>query len=418
MGKYNGWMIVGTYVLYLLSVLVPSLLTLPTILAWLVPILMWRTLGRGGIQQALSILSVGLTAIAFSASQGVFLGWKQIFSVNLPLLAMFVAVAFLSLTNRDLEDPDLPKGNSAVVTTAFGAHVLGAVINLSVLFVFADRLQKNGALSREQMTILARSFCAAAWWSPFFIATGVALTYAPGMQWQETLIPGAIMSVIAIGYTIVEVCYFRRTEFSGYPLKFESLTLPALLAAAVICVHHYFSDISVLLIICVVAPLGALVFMKGRPRPSTMRSFINNKIASVNSQFALFLAAGVFSSGIKSITHVYPTLFSLEGLLFTPVLFAILLGSMIFVGIMGIHPIVSIAIVSPLLIPLNPDPSQMGFLFLTSWAVSTACSPLSGVGLALVSRFKASARGIIGSNWHYAIVMCGVSSLMNYLFFS
>lgn len=418
MGKYNGWMIVGTYLFYLISVLVPSLLVVPTILAWLVPILMWRTLGRGGIQQALSILSVGFILIAFSTSQGVFLGWKQIFSINLPLLAMFVAVAFLSLTNRQLEDPDLPKGNSAVTTTAVGTHLLGAVINLSVLFVFADRLQKNGVLSRDQMTILARSFCAAAWWSPFFIATGVALTYAPGMHWRETLIPGAIMSVIAIGYTVVEVCYFRKTEFSGYPLKLESLTLPVLLAAVVICVHHFWDNVSVLLLICVVAPLGALIFMKGRPRVSTVRGFINNKIASVNSQFALFLAAGVFSSGIKSITHVYPALFNFEGLSFTPLLFGVLLAAMIFAGILGIHPIVSIAIVSPLLMPLNPDPSQLGFLFLTCWAVSTACSPLSGVGLALVSRYKASARGIIVSNYHYAIVMCGIASAMNFLFFT
>lgn len=418
MKRYNGWMIVGTYIFYLLSVQVPSLKAVPTLLAWSVPILMWRTLGKGGIQQALSILSVGLGAIIFSATQGVFLGLKEIFAVNLPLLAMFVAVSFLSLANRDIEDSNLPKGNSAVATTAFGTHLLGAVINLSVLFVFADRLQKNGGLSRVQMTILARSFCAAAWWSPFFIATGVALTYAPGMHWQETLIPGAIMSVIAITYSIVEVCYCKNAEFSGYPIKVESLTLPVLLAAVVICVHHFWNDVSVLHLICVVAPIGALLFMKGRPRSSTMRNFINTKISSVNSQFALFLAAGVFSSGIKSITHVYPALFNLEGFSFTPTLFAILLATMIFIGILGVHPIVSIAIVSPLVIPLGPNPSQLGFLFLTTWAVSTACSPLSGVGLALVSRYKASARGIIASHWHYAIVMCAIASSMNFLYFA
>jgi hypothetical protein len=417
--KYSGLIIVGTLAFYLLSVLAPFLLIVPTLLAWLVPLLTWRTLGKNAIRQASLLLIIGFIAIFFSASRGILLDWKQILAGNLPLLAMFIAVAFLSLTNRGLEDPALPKGNRAVVTTALGAHFLGAVINLSVLFVFGDRLQKNGILSRNQLIILARSFCAAAWWSPFFVATGVALTYAPGMYWKETLIPGAIMSVIAIGYSLVEVCFFRNTEFSGYPLKFESLTVPAFLAFIVICVHYFWHDVNIMLLICVVSPIGAFMFMKGRPRIATLRDFINHRIASsVSSQFTLFLAAGVFSAGIKSITHVYPALFSLEGSSFTPLLFVIVSGAMIIIGIIGVHPIVSIAIVSPLLLPLNPDQSQLGFLFLTSWAISTGSSPLSGVGLALVSRYQASSRGIIRSNWHYAVVMWAIASVLNIFFFT
>ena len=416
--KYSGLIIVGTLVFYLSSVLAPFLLTVATLLAWLVSILTWRTLGKNAIRQASLLLLIGFIAICFSASRGVLLDWKQILASNLPLLAMFIAVAFLSLTNRSLEDPALPTGNRAVVTTALGTHFLGAVINLSVLFVFGDRLQKNGRLSKNQLIILARSFCAAAWWSPFFIATGVALTYAPGMYWKETLIPGAIMSVIAIGYSLVEVCFFRNTEFSGYPLKFESMTVPAFLAFVVICVHHFWHDVNIMLLICVVSPTGALIFMKGRPRIAILRDFINHRIASVSSQFTLFLAAGVFSAGIKSITQVYPVFFSLEGSSFTPLLFVIVSGAMIIIGIIGVHPIVSIAIVSPLLLPLNPDQSQLGFLFLTSWAISTGSSPLSGVGLALVSRYQASSRGIIRSNWHYAVAMWAIASVLNILFFT
>ncbi|MGW8193002.1 MAG: hypothetical protein ACWGOX_01940 [Desulforhopalus sp.] len=418
MKKYNGVMAVGTLVFYLLSILLPPVKIVAILLAWMVPVLMWRSLGRSSLQQALTLLLIGFAAIIFSASQGVFLGWERIFSVNLPLLAMFVAVAFLSLTNPDLENPDLPKGNRAVVTTAFGTHLLGAVINLSVIFVFGDRLQKNGALSREQMIILARSFCAAAWWSPFFIATGVALTYAPGMQWRETLIPGSVMSIIAISYSCLEACYGKKTQFYGYPLQFESMTVPVFLATLVIFMHHFRHDISVLLLICMLSPGGALLFMKGRPRTATVHDFIKNRIVSVNSQFALFLAAGVFSTGISSVTQVYPALFSLESLTFSPLLFATLLAAMIFIGILGVHPIVSIAIVSPLLIPLKPDPSQLGFLFLSSWAISTACSPLSGIGLALVSRYQVSPREILRSNWHYALIMCAFASVMNVLFFA
>ncbi len=417
MRRYIGWIIVGTLVFYLLSVAAPSVLIVPTLFAWLVPVLMWHILGSSARKQTLLLLLTGCLAIIFSVGQGVFPGWKQILAINLPLLAMFVAVSFLTLTNRDIEDPALPRGKRAVVATALGTHFLGAVINLSILFVFGDRLQKNGGLSRSQIIILARSFCAAAWWSPFFIATGVALTYAPGMQWKNTLVPGALMSCIAIVYSIVEVCLVRKAEFSGYPIKFESLTVPVFLAAVVICVHHFWHTVSILLLICVLSPAGAFVFMKGRPRLTTLHDFIDNRIASVSSQFALFLAAGVFSAGLKSLTLVYPALFSINGTTFSPVSFALVLGVMIIVGIMGVHPIVSIAIVSPLLLPLHPDQSQLGFLFLSSWAISTGCSPLSGVGLALVSRYHASPRMIIQNNWHYAVVMWAIASAMNMLFF-
>jgi len=418
MKYYTGYMIVATLVSYLLSVIFPPVLILTTILAWLVPILLWRSLGKSALQQAFVLLFLGFSALLFSAGKGVFLGWGQVFSVNLPLLAMFVAVAFLTLTNQTSEDPNLPKGNSAVVTTALGTHFLGAVINLSVLFVFGDRLRKDGTLTREQMVILARSFAAAAWWSPFFIATGVALTYAPDMLWRETLVPGLIMSGIAIGYSVVEVCCFRKQEFSGYPIRFESLMVPVFLAGVVICVHHFWSGVNILILICVVAPLGAFVFMRSRPRTAALKDFIQQQILSVNSQFVLFLAAGVFSTGIKSILMVYPHLFSLEGMQFTPLLFAIVLAVMLVVGFMGVHPLVSIAIASPLLLPLNPDHSQLAFMFLCSWAVCAGSSPLSGVGLALVSRYHASPRQIIGSNYHYVIMMWVIASLMNILYFS
>lgn len=418
MKKNAGWIVFGTLIFYLLSVVLPPLLILPVLLAWLVPLVMWPLLGKNSRQQTLWLLIIGLVAISFAAWHDVYLGWKQIFAANLPVLAMFVAISFLSLTSSAAEDPDLPRGKKAVITTAFGAHFLGAVINLSVVFVFGDRLQKNGALSRAQMILLSRSFCAAAWWSPFFIATGVALVYAPEMSWKETLIPGAFMSVIAIGYSMVEVCFFSKSRFSGYPLKRESLVVPLFLATIVIGVHHYFPATSILVLICLLAPGGTLLFMKGRPRMLTLRDFIENRILTVSSQFALFLAAGVFSSGITSIAHVYPAVFTLDGSSFTPLMFAVISGAMITAGIAGVHPVVSIAIVSPLLLPLGPDHSQLGFLFLTSWAVATASSPLSGVGLALVSRYKVPPRMIIRGNWHYAVAMWAIASMMNILFYN
>jgi hypothetical protein len=417
MKKIAGWLMFGTLLLYLVSVALPGLVFIPALMSWLVVIVLWACLGRSAKRQALVLFGSGVLALSYAFGQGVFLGWREVLAVNLPVIAMFVAVSFLTLTSPGIEKQPLSSGNRAAAQTAVGTHLLGGVINLSALFVIGDRLMANGGMKNVQLITLARSFCAAAWWSPFFVATGVALTYAPGMQWKETLVPGIIMSCIAISYTLIEVTVFRKSEFHGYPIRPESLKIPLFLAASVLLAHHFRPDFGILLLISLISPAGAVIFMKERPRGRILHQFIENRLLSTSSQFALFLSAGVFSTGLRSIIYANPELFSFHTTVFTPLLFAGVLGAMIVVGVLGVHPVVSIAIVSPLLLPLNPDPSQLAFMFLTSWAVSTSSSPLSGVGLALVGRYQARPVAIIRDNFHYAIAMWAIASVMNLLFF-
>lgn len=81
----------------------------------------------------------------------------------------------------------------------------GAVINLSVLFIIGDRLERNGTLERRQVLVLSRIFCAAAFWSPFFVAMAVALTYAPGLQLSRILPFGVVATLLAMGLTAWQV---------------------------------------------------------------------------------------------------------------------------------------------------------------------------------------------------------------------
>lgn len=417
MKKYCGWIIFANLVLFVVSNWLPAFRFGAAAFAWLVPVLMWNELGKSGRKQVFWLLLPGIAAMVFGFCHGVFLGWEQILTANLPLLAMFASVAFLSLTNKTSETAHFPEGKRGVATTAVGTHLLGAVINLSILFVVGDRLAKKGVLTMSQMLILSRSFCAAAWWSPFFIATGVAFLYAPEMRWSQTLIPGGIMSCVALGYSVLEVIFLRKGRFYGYPMKAESLFIPVLMAMLVIVAHYFFPEVKILLFICFFAPAGAIVFMQGRPRWKLLHNFVESGLVSLASQFALFLAAGVFSSGVMSLIQVFPEVFSFNGAGFTPTLFAEISAAMITAGFFGIHPIVSVAIVSPLLMPMNPDHSQLGFLFLTSWAVSTGSSPLSGVGLTLIGRYHATPWQIVKANYHYAIGMWGVACLLNVIFF-
>ena len=414
--KHTGWFVLSTLLLYLLSTTQLISVLLPTTIAWAANIAMWHTLAPSAKRQIIWLMTIGIATLLFAGSQGTWMTWQQIFAVNVPMLAMFVAVSFLDLTNKADKNRELPRGFKAILNTALGVQVLGAVINLSVILVFADRMKAAIKLSPVQQLILTRNFASAAWWSPFFIATGVALIYAPGMQWQKTLIPGLAMGVVAVIFSTIEAFYRSKGDFNGYPIKRESLVMPVLLALSVIFFHFIWPDISILVLICILAPFASILLINSASRKDSLLKFVNHKLPQIGSQFALFLAAGIFSNGISAIILSYPEWFNLNNFTFNPPLFSFVLAAMIIVGIVGVHPVVSIAIASPMLIPLNPDPTQLGFLFLSAWAISAGSSGLTGLGLLMTSRYQIPTKVILMNSLHYAVFMWGLCSIVNWLF--
>ena len=411
--RYAGWLACFTLLSYLLSVasLLPA--DVATVSAWLTLFTMLPAVKASARKQSVVLFLLGVTGLATGYWLGAEISWRSVFAANVPLLTMFVAITFLSLTNAPDNDERLPTGNKAAAITAFGTTLLGAVINMSVIFVFGDRLKRGGKLTDAQQIILARCFTAAAWWSPFFIATGVALMYAPGMAWKATVAPGAIMALVGIGYTLVDVHRRSTSPFEGYPLKAESLIIPVLMAIAVLILHHFFPQIRIMILISLLSVLGALLFMQERPRWLSLKDFVDNRLHSAGPQFALFLAAGVFSAGIKAMIALYPNLIDLHQFSFDASMFAVGLALMIIAGLLGVHPVISIAVVSPVLLPLNPNTTTLGFMFLSTWAISTGSGPLSGIGLILTGRYGASSRRIIANNWHYIITMWALACLVN-----
>ncbi len=416
LSKITGWLVLATLVCFLLSVAHVVPVVIPTVFAWCANVAVWSSLPSTAKRQVSLLLGIGVVALAYAATQGVWMPWQSILAVNLPMLAMFVAVSFLDLTTSADTTRPLPKGLPAIINTALGVQILGAVINLSVVMVFADRLKGFGKLTDSQQLLLTRCFAGAAWWSPFFVATGVALTYAPGMKWQDTLIPGIFMALAGIAYTCVDAYKRSKGDFSGYPIRRESLFIPLFLAIAVLVCHYFWPSVNILVLICLLSPIAGVLLMRARPRTQTLYLFVDQKLPRIGSQFALFLAAGIFSNGIGAIIRCFPDLFNLQNFTFSPMLFSVALAAIVLAGIVGIHPIVSIAVASPLLWPLQPDPTQLGFLYLSSWALSAGTSPLTGIGLLVTSRYQISSKRIFLNSWHYAIFMWLLCSMVNALF--
>jgi hypothetical protein len=412
-----GWLILLSAITFLGSQWLPISALIPALFSWVSVIVFWSALGRSAQRQASILLAIGAVLILWSLALGASPDWTKLLSRNMPLLTMFVAVSFLSLANPAEEAKQLPKGKPGFWSTQLSSHILGAVINLSIVFVVGDRLLRSGRLSDTQIQVLMRSFCAAAFWSPFFVATGVALTYAPGAKWQYAVIPGLLMVVPMMAINYYDTRRAGFSTFEGYPLRRDSLLMPFVLAVGVLIAHTIYPQISILTIISLLAPVGAFIFMQGRPRRVNILNYINQKQANVSSQFALFLAAGVFSTGISTLISCYPELMQLDVAQFSPLLFAASSAAMIALALVGIHPVVTVAIASPFLIPLGANPNQLAFLFLSVWGIATASSPLSGVGLAMISRYQATPKQILKLQWHYMVLMWLSASIINWVWF-
>ena len=389
----------------------------PALLLWLALLMSWSQLPKATRQQAGVLMFVGVSGMGWGWYQGAVLPWQNALSSNGNLLSMLMAVSFLSMvaTKESGDTPEvLPKGRSALKQTLIGVHLFGAVINMSIVFIMADRFaaasSDGNTLKNTQHQVLSRAFCAGAFWSPFFAAVAVALTYAPGAKLLNIMQAGIPMAVIGILITYFELRP-KAACFTGYPMRIGSLALPAFLALAVITAHHFFPALSVLQIISILSPLTAIgaLYLKRKPVIKTLRQHTHNRLAKMGNELALFLAAGTMAAGLNTLFTLYADQLPIPEL--TPLVTSLLLLVMLLLSLLGVHPVISIATVSGLLLPTQPPMDLLAMVFLACWGIGTACGPMSGMNLSLRGRYFITAKQTLKNNLHYGVIMWLISSL-------
>ena len=100
-------------------------------------------------------------------------------------------------------------------------------------------------------TKLYEAFSSDAYWSPFFVAFAAASTYAPNLSTITIIFFGLILAIIAFIFTYFEISSSKCDieQFEGYPIHFETLYLPFVLALMVILANHYYPQLKVILLI-------------------------------------------------------------------------------------------------------------------------------------------------------------------------
>jgi len=386
---------------YLPSVMIAALLF------WLASFKLRKKISPRNARQSLILVAIGIVLSIFSFWQNQSVSWLGLLRGNVGIVAMLVGVSFLTLISQPKigAKESLPKGKRTIISTFLGVHLFGAVINVSSIFIHADRLSANRALSRSQIVVLTRGFSTAAFWSPFFGAMAVALSYAPSANLAILMLVGAIMAASSLFYTFFEVKRLSQEDtFYGYPLRLSSLYLPSLLTVLVFVVHYFYPSLSVLFIITLSAPLLCLLILSKRKQAKDIViAHVEGRVANMHNEIVLFLSAGVFGFGLQAVlaNQSWFAPFAQFDAIAASICFLIIIG----LSMIGFHMLIGISIIAPIALPLAPDPTLLAFIFLASWAIGAAVGPLSGMNISIQGTYNISSQKILRWNFRYAVLL-------------
>jgi len=391
-----------------------NVLSIAGICGWLAAILLFVDTPKILRIQVGIIVLAGLSLGCYAISIGSSMDINTIISGNTRLLAMISAVGFLRLVALPVSSADeqLPVGPKAYLQTLLGLNISSSVINISALILVADRIHQFRPMQQFTSRSLTRVFSGASNWSPFFAAMAVVLTYVGNAQLSWIILVGLPFTVLGICIVLVEARMRHKTdveEFVGYPMHLQSLRVPLLLVISVALGAWLLPGVPVLVVIALSALLITLMVLVFRNNLISAfqqigRYIIEGLPRTVN-ELTLFLAAGLIAAGMSALIQqgVVPNPFTE----FNAITAAKLLGIMLLLAAMGVHPVILISSFTPLMITLDPDPNLLAITYLMAWNLGTCSSPLSGTHLVVQGRYGIASWKAAMWNWPYALVMYG-----------
>ena len=365
-------------------------------------------------QQGLIILlmTIGLVLLWLVWRESGGLAWIDAISRTAGLLTMSVSVGFLKLVALPAigRDTRLPVGHKAFRDTLMSVAVLGSFINISAPVLIADRLSLNRPLDLFSCSILTRVFSGCSAWSPFFGGMAVVLTYVEDVRLLFLMIAGfpfALAGFITVYMLGVWLQPKAVAKFHGYPMQVSSLSIPAILAVIVVSMYWLAPKLSILTVIALgglITTVALLLIRRGAlDTTSELSEFVVTGLPKTANELVLFLAAGVLAAGLTGIVGlgwITLPITSFDGLSAS-----LLLAAIIVIAMLGIHPVIQVAGLTPLLAVIQPDPLLLAMTYLFGWSLGTCGSPLSGTHLVMQGRYGIpSWKGAI-NNWPFVAVM-------------
>lgn len=392
----------------------------PGLAGWLAALLLFRRLPWILACQTSVMLCVGLACLAWVLLNRLPVDLVRVVSANIHVLALLASVTFLRLITQpgSGDEARLPRGRKALVKTAWGLHLFASVINLSAIMIFGNRMEKGGKISRLQAILFSRAFSNGCYWSPFYVSVATALVYAPGADFITLALAGLPVALIGLLLTTWQLARDPDSAHAcGYPLRLNALLVPLALSAAVIGLNKAFPAFPVLTLITALSlalTALALAARRGAAAPGLLAAHVVDDLPNMGRELALFLAAGVMSTGISAVLVGNGASLGLSAI--SPAVCGGLMAVAILVSLVGVHPIVTISILGGLLSNVDSNATLLGLCMMMMWGNSIVVSPFSGINLAIQGRFGPSAFSIMRWNAGYALAMLAACVLVLYAY--
>jgi hypothetical protein len=366
---------------------------IPGLAAWAAAVLLWAELSSGQRRQCLVLVAVGFAGVVVGGLAGVSVDYTRLINENQAILALIAGVSFVHMASPAVSPHDLaaPRGAQAFVRTLLGLNLLAAAINITALMLVSDHVSRSRPLGRLEASAFSRTFSLAVLYSPFIGGMALALNQAPEASLPKVAIVGLVLAILGIGFTYV-VAKKRfsdsLSEFTGYPLRPDVLWLPAALALAVIALRLVWPRVPVLTATALLAPLIACIGVAKRggldQAVAGLVGHARVRLPGMSGELALFLSAGVLAVGLSSA-------FAASGITLPETAFpgagaAIALLAVVLAAAAGLHPIISLTAMIPLLDPLGLSPEATVMLYVAGWSIGCALCPFSGTNLILQAR--------------------------------
>ena len=362
------------------------------------------------------IILLGAGMGIYAVSLGGSIDLDAIIGGNTNLLTMIASVGFLRLVALPVtsRQEKLPVGKKAYWQTLLGLNISSSVINISAPILFADRIHEVRPLHRFTSQSMTRVFCGVATWSPFFAAMAVVLSYLDEASLSWIILAGMPFTLMGFVFVVFEarIRYQDEVEkFVGYPMHWQSLSVPFVLVFSVILGSWLFPTIATLVVIATSALLVTIIMLllRNNFKASLLKlaNYVIEGLPRIVNELTLFLAAGLIAAGMLALIQ--------QGIIDNPFTrfdantAAKVLGIIVLLAAMGIHPVITISSFTPMLLTLDPDPNLLAITYLLGWNLGTCSSPLSGTHLVFQGRYDIPSWKAAIWNWPYALVMYGLA---------
>ena len=381
-----------------------------TTLAWLFVLVELPRLSRRQVTPVAVLCVLGCLATLWAWSATGQIDLLALGSEHIKLAMLLTAVHFIRLATR-LHSGDKIKGIKSFIATFAGMHVFSSVANFSSLILVGDQIRKaNKQLSGPSYNLLSRGFSLAIFWSPFLSMLPLALELVPGLEIRP-LYPWALATVVfGLLLTVLESRWRHReeiAEYRGYPMRLDTLALPAVLIGTLMLSHWLLPDVPMVAIISTVAVAVPLVWILIRDRGagfgSTLKRQVDQQLPTARPEISLFIAAGFLAASVKACIAA--------GLISAPfdhtiALIAAAAMLIIYVfSLFGIHQFALMSMLAGLMAEVTTTPVLMAIGYITGVSLAMSGSPFSGLNAILQGHFGTSSRTVFAQNVPYTIAM-------------